>query len=418
MTTKAHSGSTIRRSRSRRARTAALKARKPAQQRRKSASPRSIAASLERARRSSLPEFVEPQLATLESAAPTGEGWLHEVKFDGYRMEARLEKGRVTWISRNGLDWTSRFASLSPAIASLPAESALLDGEVVVLGDDGVSRFQELQQALGDGEARAFTYFAFDLIHLDGLDLRRCELIDRKRVLQALLARTTPKSPVRYSEHIVGGGPEFLVEACRARLEGIVSKRAEGSYVSQRTRDWVKAKCGLRQEFVVAGFTEPSGSRVGFGSLVLGVHDKKKFVHAGRVGTGFGRELLVKLRRKLDALAIDQHPFDVPVDSAARRGVTWVKPKLVVEVAFTGWTSEGSLRHPSFEGMREDKSPAEVVREKSRSQQRTASHPGSTTVSSGAKSAAKRKPARKSAGPHEPTRSQVGKGSAGRKRST
>jgi bifunctional non-homologous end joining protein LigD len=260
---------------------------------------------------------------------------------------------------------------------------------VVVLGDDGVSRFQDLQQALGDGDARAFTYFAFDLLHVDGFDLRRCALVERKEILHALLARVPAKAPLRYSEHIVGGGPEFLGLACQANLEGIVSKRAEGSYVSERSRDWVKTKCGLRQEFVVAGFTEPSGSRAGFGSLVLGVHDKGKLVHAGRVGTGFGHALLVKLRKRLDALVIDRPPFDAPVSSDARRGVTWVEPRLVVEVAFTGWTSDGSLRHPSFEGLREDKTPAEVVREKPLSQERGTSRNGSA--------AAQAKPKRKTA---------------------
>jgi bifunctional non-homologous end joining protein LigD len=201
-----------------------------------------------------------------------------------------------------------------------------------------------------------------------------------------------------------GGGPEFLVQACRAKLEGIVSKRAEGSYVSQRTRDWVKTKCGLRQEFVVAGFTEPSGSRAGFGALVLGVHDKGKFVHAGRVGTGFGRDLLVKLRRKLEALAIDAPPFDVPVDASARRGVTWVKPRLVAEVAFTGWTSEGSLRHPSFEGLREDKTADEVVREKPKPGERASSR-----ERSGAKPASKRKSVRKSSASRAGRRKRAGK---------
>jgi bifunctional non-homologous end joining protein LigD len=296
----------------------------------------------------------------------------------------------VRWISRNGLDWTARFASLSPAVAALPAKTALIDGEVVVLGEDGVSHFQDLQQALGDGDARAFTYFAFDLLHVDGFDLRRCALIERKEILHALLARVPVKAPLRYSEHIVGAGPEFLGQACKANLEGIVSKRAEGSYVSQRSRDWVKTKCGLRQEFVVAGFTQPSGARTGFGSLVLGVRDKGKFVHAGRVGTGFGHDLLVKLRKRLDALAIDRPPFDEPVDSAARRGVTWVEPRLVVEVAFTGWTSDGSLRHPSFEGLREDKSPAEVVKEKPLSQERASARSGSVEAGNGRKRSARK----------------------------
>jgi bifunctional non-homologous end joining protein LigD len=317
-----------------------------------------------------LPGFVAPQLATLVDEAPEGDGWLHELKYDGYRMLARLEDGQVTWFSRNGLDWTARFDMLSPAIARLPAGEALLDGEVVVLDEKGVSRFHDLQQALSEGGSTKLTYFAFDLLHLDGLDLRRCALVDRKAVLQALLARTTRRSRVQYSAHIVGSGQELVAQACRTDLEGIVSKRVDAGYVSGRTRDWVKTKCGMRQEFVVAGFTQPTGSRVGIGSLVLGVHEKGKLRHAGRVGAGIGRALLVKLRRQLGALAIDHPPFDAPLDSAARRGVTWVKPKLVVEVTFTGWTRDGALRHPSFEGVREDKRPAEVVKEVPKSELR------------------------------------------------
>lgn len=348
-----------------RPRSSVLRARKgdPGTAARKSVSPRAVAEALGAARRAPLSHFVEPQLATLDSSAPTGEGWLHEVKYDGYRMGARLSGGRVTWISRNGLDWTSRFEALSSAIAALPATEALIDGEVVVLGQDGVSRFQDLQQSLGESHGSNTTYFAFDLIHLDGLDLRRCTLVDRKKVLRALFASVTRKSPVRYSDHIVGGGPEFIVEACRNGLEGIISKRVAGSYSSGRTRDWIKVKCGLRQEFVVAGFTQPAGSRVGLGSLVLGVHERGTFRHAGRVGTGFDRARLLELRKQLEALKSDESPFDKPVDAAARRGVTWVRPRMVVEVAFTGWTTDGLLRHPSFQGMREDKRAEDVVKE-------------------------------------------------------
>jgi bifunctional non-homologous end joining protein LigD len=278
-------------------------------------------------------------------------------------MLARLEDGEVTWISRNGLDWTARFEALSPAIARLPAQQALIDGEIVVLDEHGVSRFHDLQKALGEDPDMPLTYFAFDLLFVDGLDLRRCALVDRKNVLRALLGRATKRSSVQFSAHIVGSGRHLVAQACRRDLEGIVSKRVDGSYASGRTRDWVKTKCGMRQEFVVVGYTQPTGSRVGIGSLVLGVHEKGKLRHAGRVGTGFGRNLLLKLRRELEPTAIARPPFAEPLDSAARRGVTWVKPKLVVEVTFTGWTGDGLLRHPSFEGLREDKKPSEVVKE-------------------------------------------------------
>jgi bifunctional non-homologous end joining protein LigD len=345
-----------------------------------------LAKELESARAAALPGFVEPQLATLVESASADDTWVHEIKYDGYRTQVRLEGGRVRWFSRRGHDWSTRFAALSPAVAALPAKAALIDGESVVLDKKGVSHFQNLQKALGDEDDGAMTYFAFDLLHLDGLDLRRCALTDRKDVLRELLAAVPASAPLRYSEHMVGGGDEFHAQACRRKLEGIISKRADGGYVSGRTRDWLKVKCGLRQEFVIAGFTQPQGSRTGFGALVLGVHERGKLRHAGRVGTGFDRKLLRELRKRLDALAIDAPPFEEALDSSARRGVTWVRPRLVADVTFTGWTGEGLLRHPSFQGLREDKSADEVVVETPKPRRRGSTPPRS------ARSSAKKQP--------------------------
>jgi bifunctional non-homologous end joining protein LigD len=313
------------------------------------------------ARKAALPEFVEPQLATLQDDAPDGEDWIHEIKFDGYRMLARVQNGVTRWISRNGLDWSDRFPDLSDELSALAARTALLDGEVVVLKKNGVSDFQELQQALGDG-TKPFTFFAFDLLHLDGYDLRACPLLERKRALAALLGEGGRF--VRFSEHVAGNGDDFHARACRAGLEGIVSKLGSASYSSGRTRDWIKTKCSLRQEFVIAGFTRPGGSRTGFGSLVLGVHQGKKLVHAGRVGTGFDRRLLTSLSKRMRTLRVHAPPFADSSGLGPSADVTWIAPRLVAEVAFTGWTSDGLLRHPRFVGMREDKPARDVVRER------------------------------------------------------
>ncbi len=333
--------------------------------RRSGDSPSAAAAALPQAAPGPLPRFVEPELATLVSEAPAGKDWLHEIKVDGYRMLARLDHGRVHWLSRNGHDWSARFAVLSADVQALPAKRALLDGEVVVLRPDGTTSFQDLQQA--EGRTDRLTYIVFDLLHLDDLDLRAVPLLERKRVLHLLLegARRSAgrRRRLRYSDHVLGEGPAFYREACRSALEGIISKQSNRPYRSGRTREWVKTKCAHQQEFVVAGFTEPAGSRVGIGALVLGVHENGRLRYAGRVGTGFDRTLLQRLRRELEPLRVSRTPFAEDLPAAARRGVNWVRPRLVVEVKFTGWTADGLLRHPSFEGLREDKPAEEVVRE-------------------------------------------------------
>jgi len=317
---------------------------------------------VEGARRARMPEWIEPQLASLVDAAPPGEEWLHETKFDGYRALCRIVRGRARWFARNGSDWTKKFASMSPALEALPVESAWIDGEVVVLRPDGTTSFQDLQNAFRT-KSSALTYCAFDLLYLDGLDLRGAPLHARKRALEELIPAARGRPLLRYSDHVEGSGAEMLRAACRHHLEGIVSKRRDEPYHAGRGHGWLKAKCSLQQEFVIGGFTSPGGARHHFGALLLGYHEGKKLKFAGRVGTGFDERTLGSIAAKLRALETEEPPFADPPTGAAARGVRWVKPKLVGAVQFTGWTDGGMLRHPSFQGLREDKPAREVVRE-------------------------------------------------------
>jgi bifunctional non-homologous end joining protein LigD len=201
-----------------------------------------------------LPDFIPPELATLTDKAPTGDGWIHEIKLDGYRTAARLEAGKARMLTRSGLDWTARFRPIAAALVDLKARAAYLDGEIAVLGEDGVTSFAALQDALSRGQAQRLTYHVFDLLHLDGRDLRALPLIERKALLELLLARLPKGSPVRYSNHVEGQCPAFFAQACKLHLEGIVSKRAAAAYRSRRTEDWLKVKCLNRQEFVIGGW--------------------------------------------------------------------------------------------------------------------------------------------------------------------
>jgi bifunctional non-homologous end joining protein LigD len=312
---------------------------------------------LECAVRAALPRTLAPQLATLVSEAPDGEEWLHELKLDGYRLIARVENGAAQLLTRAGHDWTGRFAGIAAALEKLPVRSALFDGEAVVLDAGGRSRFQALQQALGSGRGDIQLHL-FDQLHLDGWDLRECRLDLRKEVLRALFDHVPARSPLRFSDHQTGGGPAFFAEACRSGVEGIVSKRADAPYRSRRSRSWLKVKCTKRQELVIAGFTEPAGSRTGLGALLLGVRDESGALrYAGKVGTGFDAATLAALRARLAPLRREKPA----VAGAPRaRGQHWVEPRLVAEVAFTEWTADGRIRHPSFMGLREDKPAAQV----------------------------------------------------------
>jgi bifunctional non-homologous end joining protein LigD len=293
--------------------------------------------------------------------APEGEGWLHEIKLDGYRTAARIEGGKVRLLTRTGLDWTARFRPIAMALASLPVKTAYLDGEVAVLGPDGVTSFAALQDALSKGHAADLVYFAFDLLHLDGLDLTPLPLIERKAALKKLLGRRRGAGPIRYSDHVQGQGGAFYNHACKLGLEGIVSKLARSPYRARRTSEWLKVKCMLRQEMVIGGWQESDKQGRSLRSLLLGYYDRTgRLVFAGKVGTGFslklGRELVERMRK----IERPDPPFTlVPRDD--RRGSRWAEPRLIAEIAYGNWTTDGLMRHPKFLALREDK-PAREVR--------------------------------------------------------
>jgi bifunctional non-homologous end joining protein LigD len=301
------------------------------------------------------------QLATLADRAPTGDEWVHEVKFDGYRLHVVLRDGRATVRTRGGADWTERFPSIASAVEALPASSALLDGEAVVLDAEGRSDFGLLQEALAGTRPERVRYEVFDLLYLDGYDLRAETLLRRRDLLASLLAHAPAQGPLVAVEHYVGEGPEYHAASCKLLLEGSMSKRGDRPWVPGRTRDWVKVKCLARQEFVVGGWTDPAGSRRSFGALLLGVHGSGGSLrYAGRVGTGFTERVLADLSDRLRKLAADAPPF---VDPPRAAHVHWVRPELVVEVAFREWTRDGVVRQPSFQGVRDDIGPVAVVRE-------------------------------------------------------
>ncbi|MEO8180289.1 MAG: DNA ligase D, partial [Deltaproteobacteria bacterium] len=349
------------------------------------------------AKRAALPGFVEPQLSTLSSEAPESEDWLHEIKLDGYRILARIEEGRASLLSRRGNDWSARMPSIASALGALPLQSALLDGEVVVLREDGVSDFQLLQNSLEGGRDARSVYYAFDALFLDGFDLRALPLRERKQHLAAAIERAT-QPRVRLSEHVQGGGSAFFEHACKLGLEGIVSKRADAPYASGRSRSWLKVKCLSVQEFVIGGFTEPRASRQHLGALLIGVREGEALVYAGKVGTGFTQASRAELSRRLEPLERNKPPFENPPRGAEARGVRWVAPRLVAQVAFVERTQDGRVRHASFQGLRDDKPTRDVHIERPEPKARSKAMT-QTTKTSGAKPerAPRAKPARTSA---------------------
>ena len=315
------------------------------------------------ARVAKLPAKLSPMLATLVDAISTGDDWLHEIKYDGYRMLCRVDKKKVTIFSRSGKEWTDAMGGIADAVGELGLESAWLDGEVTVVDDRGQTSFQALQNALSDPTGQRLVYFVFDLLYFDGYDLQGVALGARKSLLRKLIPETAKN--VRFSADVRGSGPEFFKQACALGLEGAVSKRADSTYRGgARSRDWLKVKCGKRQEMVIGGFTEPQGSRSSLGALLLGVYEPGGALrYSGRVGTGFDDRTLASLRSKLDRMVQPSSSFVNPPRGYEAKGVHWVKPQLVAEIAFTEWTQDGTLRHPSFQGLREDKKAADVVRE-------------------------------------------------------
>jgi len=313
--------------------------------------PSSVAGS----RKAAFPAGLKPQLPQLAKEAPKGDKWLHELKYDGYRMLAFIHEGQPRLLTRTHQDWTHRYPAVVKALTSLPVNNCVLDGEIVVLDERGHSNFQALQRG---GEP---LYYVFDMPWCQGYDLTGVGLLERKGLLEEVL-RGSPDA-IRYSDHVLGQGPEFFEQASKLGVEGIISKRRDAIYEQKRSGAWVKVKCHGSQEFVVGGFTDPSGGRQGFGALLLGQYQDGELRFVGKVGTGFDGRTLQALTPRLEALERKTPPFANPPTGAEARGVHWVTPKLVAQVEYTEMTSEGILRHPSFKGLREDKPATDVVPE-------------------------------------------------------
>jgi bifunctional non-homologous end joining protein LigD len=306
------------------------------------------------------PEFVPPQLAQLVTSAPNGREWLHEMKFDGYRNQCRIYNGHIQMLTRSGIDWADKYGSLTKEIEKLPTDNALLDGEIIWVDDQGHSNFQGLQNALSEKSYGRLVYYVFDILHLDGEDLRDKLLYERKEILKNLLSGLG-NSKILYSEHWTTGAQHMIEQACKLQLEGIVSKDADAPYSSGRDMHWQKTKCSLRQEFVIGGYAESTKDRP-FSGLLMGVYDKNgKLRYAGKVGTGFTEESLREIEKKLKPLETDKSPFDIR--SPRSSGIHWVKPKLAAEVEFKAWTGDGSIRQGSFQGLRTDKDTKKISKE-------------------------------------------------------
>jgi bifunctional non-homologous end joining protein LigD len=345
--------------------------------------------------RARLPATLLPQLATLVGEAPHDAGWIWEIKFDGYRLLARVDDDAVRLFTRRGNDWSERMPALVDAVRALGLGSAWIDGEIVVNGAQGVPDFNALQNAFESARVADIQYYVFDLPYWNGHDLRAVPLGERRALLAALLERSGPQGRIRFSQDFDSGPEELLQNACRMRLEGLIGKRADAPYVSRRSPTWIKLKCTQRQEFVIGGWTDPQGSRTGIGSLLLGIHDEAgQLRFAGAVGSGFDRKTLRATKSALDAIATDATPFfEKPRDVRGH----WVEPRLVAEVSFGEWTPEGRIRHSVFHGLRDDKDASTIGRERAVAPAAAARKTTKAATSVGAQRSAAKSTAAKSA---------------------
>jgi bifunctional non-homologous end joining protein LigD len=305
-----------------------------------------IASKLKGAKGSKMPGFVEPCLATLRDKVPSGDRWIHEIKFDGYRLQLHKNENDIRFFTRRGHDWTRRFGSLVEAAWHLPATKLILDGEVIVPTETGHSDFGALESDLGSRRSDRFVYHVFDLLYIDGQSLVGCALVNRKEVLAELLRGQN--CPIRLSEHLEGGGEPLFTQACKLELEGIVSKRKDATYRSGRSPDWTKRTCRQRETFVVAGIATKRGK---FDGIYLGRRVDGELVYAGKVEHGFSAESERDLRRRAEKLKTRAQPLTKKIKKPK---ATWLKPKLLADVEYRALTGAGKLRHPSFKGVRED----------------------------------------------------------------
>ncbi|MVV48680.1 DNA ligase D [Pseudomonas sp. PB120] len=337
---------------------------KPVKKPARKVAPHAHSAKLTGAHKAKLPDLIKPELATLVEKAPDGQ-WSYEIKFDGYRIMARIDHDKVMLFTRNGHDWTHKLPAQAEALAALGLESAWLDGEMVVANEEGVPDFQALQNAFDSGRSGNILYYLFDMPYLNGVDLREVPVEERRVALSTVL--NANKSPLLRFSDSFGEAPEALLNsACQMQMEGLIGKRLGSPYVSRRSSDWIKLKCKHRQEFVVVGFTDPKGSRNAFGALLLGLHDRDsgELRYAGKVGTGFNEASLKNIYEQLKPLKAKKPAVVNPPSGFDAKGVHWLKPVLLAEIAFAEMTKDGSVRHAVFHGLRDDKPAQDITEER------------------------------------------------------